>query len=655
MPVSETETLLTETRVELIAGNIVDGKFLIVREINKGGIGTVYEARHLLLEKSVAIKMLQPQSLQEQTKQRFLREAQLTSLLIHPHIVALREFGVWEGTVPYLVMDLLPGRTLDNLIQSGQTRDTAVCLKLAAQIGQAMAYAHERKIIHRDLKPSNVIVGGLEPDQFFARIVDFGIARTLCDGDSALTQTGEIVGTPNYMSPEQATGLVADERSDIYSFGCLLYEVCAGHPPFQGDSIMSVVAQHVHSLPQQSSVDEKSWPLIETCMAKDPANRYQSFQEVVEDIDLLRQGLPLKNSKRKSGVLEQAPRSAEAQADDIVVSWRRLILVFVFIILLLLAASGYSLGTPAWLLGKVAVAVFAGWFAIQDVRYESILRQKLPGQLDFAIKCLIVAAMLAQAPTDFEASTYGTLSNLPDWLAVLSISASLLSSFFLVLLLSLQILIWFLPKRNAIIVMCAILTGLICWKAPLALIPYSGYAIVRERAKETPNVLVRERVFLDAVLFLDPSNADALYDRGTSYTETKNFRLALDDYNRLISLTPKMNSPLSTTCKVRLEDVYRKRARIFEESNEIEKAIADQSEAIRLDPKAAYSYLERAQLYRRQGDSSSERKDLATAIKLNPANEFSNLRLEVLHGEHQRLDARYPQRLWSTVERCCER
>lgn len=276
---------------------IVADRFRIVRLIGQGGMGAVYEAEHLLLGRQVAIKiMLAHELLAEQIRQRFLREAQMTTELAHPNIVSTREFGVDSDSHPYLVMDFLPGPPLDQLIKETKTSHPSVYLKLAMQIAQGMGHAHKHKIIHRDLKSSNIIVVGSEPSEFTAKIVDFGIAKILSD-ESALTRTGELVGTPNYMSPEQASGQQADERSDIYSFGCLLYEMCSGSPPFQADSIMGVIFQHVHAPPSQGQIEDNVWILIDRCMAKEPAERYQSFDEVVSDLSLLEQNKRLKKTQ----------------------------------------------------------------------------------------------------------------------------------------------------------------------------------------------------------------------------------------------------------------------------------------------------------------------------------------------------------------------
>lgn len=634
MSLREVETPLTVTRVELKSGTIVDGKFLIVREIGKGGVGTVYEAQHLSLGKSVAIKMLQSQSLQESTRHRFLREAQLTSMLTHPNIVALREFGVEGETLPYLVMDLLPGLPLDKLIQSGQTRDSSVYLKLASQIGQAMAYAHDNKIIHRDLKPCNIIVEGIEPEQFFARIVDFGIAKVLCDASSALTRTGEIVGTPNYMSPEQATGALSDERSDIYSFGCMLYELCEGQPPFQGDSIMSVIAQHVHALPQKRFIDDKFWLLIERCMAKDPANRYQTFHEVVEDLERLRNGKALRNQRVKPGESEHS--SSEIQLNPVKISKRKLklglflgvpLLYAIYICVLMSGFPTQRLRDLGWLLGSLVVGGIAVWHVILDLRKGNLMQSRY-AQLDFVLKCLIVVATLAQILTDFESLTnWITQTNfLPDWLAVLGIFTKLLLWFLLVPLFCLRILWKSESARNAVIAVLIVFAGLLCLRWPLTMVLQSAYLdqAVAPNMHMRPNIN-RTRPFLNAALFINPLDTDCLAARAKSYVETNDFQLALDDYTKLISLKPKWNFPLCPgsnifcLCMVELEDVYCDRARIFKVTNQIDLAIADLTEAIKLDPKNTEHYFERALLYGKQGDFASAKRDLDTARQLAPA------------------------------------
>ncbi len=285
------------TIVSLNNGDIVDSRFVIEKEIGKGGMGVVYRAHDSLLNKTVALKVMQlRQTIDPQVAERFTLEARITTELSHPNVVTVRGFGIDEAGRPYLVMNYLNGVPLDEWIKNKSTRDYGqVLLDLATQIASGMTHAHGQRIIHRDLKASNIFITEENPGDYQPKILDFGIAKMLNE-ESGLTCTGQIVGTPHYMSPEQASGHQADERSDIYSFGCLIYEMFVGHPPFRGDNMMAVLSQHLHSVPLQSYVPAYIWPLVERCLAKDPKNRYQSFDQISADLADVRQGKTLKQN-----------------------------------------------------------------------------------------------------------------------------------------------------------------------------------------------------------------------------------------------------------------------------------------------------------------------------------------------------------------------
>jgi serine/threonine-protein kinase len=213
------------------ANQLIDGRYQLVRRIGMGGMGEVWEARQLPLDRHVAIKFLT----HEEGGPRFLREAQAIIAVAHDGVVHVHDFGVTPDGVPYFVMDLLTGRTLDVVIRQHGPMPWEHVRRIALELSDALAHAHGRGVIHRDLKPSNVFV--LEPPPArgsSVKLIDFGIVKLLDADQPKLTKTGYIQGTPAYMAPEQVLGEAVDGRTDIYGLGCLLYFMLAARRPFEG-------------------------------------------------------------------------------------------------------------------------------------------------------------------------------------------------------------------------------------------------------------------------------------------------------------------------------------------------------------------------------------------------------------------------------------
>jgi serine/threonine protein kinase len=263
----------------LVAGTMIDGRYEILAFIGKGGMCEVYRARHLQLDKSVAIKILQ-QSASAASKEasRFRRESQAIAALKHPNIVSAYGFGMLTDR-PYLAIELLDGESLASRLARVQRLDKQSFVRICAQICDALGYAHQLGVIHRDVKPNNVMI----TDDDDVRLVDFGISKFVEDvkgGSQKLTQTGQIIGTVLYMSPEQSLGQRTDARSDIYSLGCLMYELLVGKPPFDADTPFALLYKHGNE-PVQDSPYLGEWaPIIFACLQKEPNDRPQTAAEV---------------------------------------------------------------------------------------------------------------------------------------------------------------------------------------------------------------------------------------------------------------------------------------------------------------------------------------------------------------------------------------
>ena len=276
-----------------LTGQIVGGRFEIVRMIGQGGMGAVFEARHETLPRKFAIKILRPELAQSpEFVQRFRREAIAAGRIEHPNVVYITDFGHMDDGSLYLVMEYLEGEGLDQVLSRHVRLPLSRAIPILAQIADALDAAHCVQVVHRDLKPENILLTEVRGRKDVIKIFDFGIARVRTAefmGES-LTMRGQVFGTAEYMSPEHATGEECDGRSDIYAVGCLAYELLTGEPPFSGEP-MHVLQAHVNRPVTPPSMRLKDHPvpsaydaLVLRCLAKDPAQRYQSASELRQDL-----------------------------------------------------------------------------------------------------------------------------------------------------------------------------------------------------------------------------------------------------------------------------------------------------------------------------------------------------------------------------------
>src|SRR6478672_265256 len=275
-----------------LVGQVFSNRYRIERELAHGGMAEVYLARDESLDRLVALKALFPEFAREPSfVERFRREAQAAANLNHPNIVGIYDWGQEDGTY-FIVMEYVEGRSLRDLIRSEGLIDPGRAADITAEIASALAFAHRSGVVHRDVKPGNVLI----TPQGNVKVTDFGIARAgTSDG---LTQTGSVMGTATYFSPEQAQGLAVDGRSDVYSVGVVLYELVCGVAPFVGDSPVSVAYKHVREEAIAPSLRNPDVPhgleqIIMSALAKDPDHRYQSADDLRADILRFRRGRPL--------------------------------------------------------------------------------------------------------------------------------------------------------------------------------------------------------------------------------------------------------------------------------------------------------------------------------------------------------------------------
>lgn len=281
-----------------LGGSLLASRYEFLEVLGEGGIGIVFKARQPLMEKLVAIKMLHFKQQNQEIVERFNLEAKAVSRLDHHNAIAIYDFGVTECGQPFMVMEYILGWNLADLIRQQGALPLEFTLDICIQICDGMAHAHATGVLHRDIKPANIILKHYDEGPPVVKILDFGLAK-LKDLDPknspALTKAGQVFGSPMYMSPEQAKGQTVDERSDIYSLGCILYEMLSGMAPHLSDNTMTLMFMHVseeakplHELRPDLDLPESIEPVISKVLNKDPEQRYQTMRALKEDLEQIR-------------------------------------------------------------------------------------------------------------------------------------------------------------------------------------------------------------------------------------------------------------------------------------------------------------------------------------------------------------------------------
>lgn len=269
--------------------HLLAGRYEIGEVLGFGGMSEVHRGRDTVLGRDVAVKIMRPELARDETfYQRFRREAQNSASLNHPSIVAIYDTGeerTDDGALPYIVMELVEGDTIRDIVKMDGPLEVERALGVMADVCGALDFSHKKGIIHRDVKPANIMISR----DGAVKVMDFGIARAVSDASSTLTNTSSVLGTAQYLSPEQARGETVDARSDLYSAGCVLYEMVAGAPPFTGESPVAVAYQHVRESPQPPSainpeVGRYVDAVVMQAMAKNPENRYDTAGDMRTDL-----------------------------------------------------------------------------------------------------------------------------------------------------------------------------------------------------------------------------------------------------------------------------------------------------------------------------------------------------------------------------------
>ncbi|CAN5739218.1 hypothetical protein BH10CYA1_BH10CYA1_34620 [soil metagenome] len=292
---------------------ILNQRYELLQRVGQGGIGFVYKGRDVTNGNIVALKIMRPElARNELATKRVMREVEVVSRLSNANLGNVYGYGQEQDGAPYLVMEFIEGRNMEDLLQAEGKLKIGRAMEIFTQICCGLIGAHSNGIIHRDLKPSNVIINQVESGQDHATIVDFGFARLLREANDSLklTQEGEVFGSPAYMSPEQCLGEELDVRSDIYSFGCLMYETLTGVAPLLGENVLATVAKQIRSTPssmhsRDAAIPEDLDAIVLKCLSKEPLHRYQSVTDLRQDLEKVKRGGHIKATVKRAPSKDQ--------------------------------------------------------------------------------------------------------------------------------------------------------------------------------------------------------------------------------------------------------------------------------------------------------------------------------------------------------------
>lgn len=330
---------------------IEGGRYRVEKLLGQGGMGQVYRGEDTLLNKTVAIKVLFPNTPDSVIK-RFHTEAVALAALSHPNILTVHQFGQAENGQLYLVMDFIKGESLDAMIQKRGAQTFYDVLPIFEKICRGLRYAHNNRVLHRDIKPSNVMLSSDKTQEGSVKLVDFGLAKA-ADKDFELTKTGTAMGSPPYMSPEAVRGTESDERSDIYSLGCTFFEMMVGVPPLLGDNPLHTMMAQLHRLPPTLSeasgkrFDEEVELFVQKCMKKDPKDRFQSMDELISSLNKVKASLESKKEMSLAALASGVYSSGSFLAGKVFSADRRLLVI-----------GGFAIGL-ALIVGLASVLISA--------------------------------------------------------------------------------------------------------------------------------------------------------------------------------------------------------------------------------------------------------------------------------------------------------
>ncbi len=350
--------------IGLKPGAIIAGNYRIIRPIGRGGMGEVYLAVHQRLDKRCALKVIPPDKVTKEAWQRFKQEAQVISKLNHQNIVQVSDLGIHAECLPYYAMEFISGQSLADILTERKRMKLESVIEVFLQVCDGVEYAHKSGVIHRDLKPGNIMLTTDVSDRVVVKILDFGLAKLSQPGrlKQSLTLAGDIFGSPFYMSPEQCSGEALDNRSDIYSVGCTMFECLTGQPPFNGNRTAAIIASHqgspapaLASLAGPGVFSDSVEIVMAKLLRKNPVERYQTMAELRDDLEKVQRGeevLPFYVSRAapvSPATMATKPASRGATASGVKISGAKVSSVSS-------GASKYTIGAIAFLFALIGLA-----------------------------------------------------------------------------------------------------------------------------------------------------------------------------------------------------------------------------------------------------------------------------------------------------------
>ncbi|MBX9724696.1 MAG: serine/threonine protein kinase, partial [Candidatus Obscuribacterales bacterium] len=289
-----------------LVGARLQNRFDIISILGTGASSTVYKANHLLLDQLVAIKVLHSvHSDSQQSQQRFQKEATVLNSFTHPNIVRFFSFGSTDDGRNFMVLEFLEGKTLAEILKEKEALSMTEAMPIFKDICKGLSYAHEHDVIHRDLKPGNVINVSGENDKTLSKILDFGVVKTTRE-DLSMTKTGTLIGSANYMSPEQCSSKEIGKSTDIYSMGCLMYETLVGAAPMQAETDLLTMSNHLNKtvkyVPAKHGISRELERIILRCLEKDSKKRYSNSSELLSALEAA-DGTPIAKAPKHTGML----------------------------------------------------------------------------------------------------------------------------------------------------------------------------------------------------------------------------------------------------------------------------------------------------------------------------------------------------------------
>jgi serine/threonine protein kinase/tetratricopeptide (TPR) repeat protein len=619
-------------RTEKISASVGD-RYELLEVIGQGGMGTVYRAKDKILGKEFAIKVLRDElATDESAIKRFEQEAKSASELTHANMLAVYDHGRTTSGAPFIVMDLLEGESLAQLLKRETRLDPSRVMNISSQVCDALAHAHMKGLVHRDLKPSNIMLVNNELSTDSVKVLDFGIAKLMPSSNREtqnLTQTGELFGSPSYMSPEQCLGCNLDARSDVYSLGCMMYEMLTGKPPFAGKNPIQTVVKHLNEAPPPigkllpaAKLPGGLESIVMCCLEKDPEARYQSMDRVRADLQLICSGQVPKQPKKP------AAKSAKS------ISPTTLVFATIGALALIGAAPSPFLPLICFLLLTVLVGKsLKQQFKRNNAETRTALAFWKTSTLLFLFVFMVMfVLMLAMSfMSDLHLNLPATQSSLMLLIGLLCMG--LLVSPLMALASAIawgfyKVISFFnLSPRASKHLNIGLLVVLMCTltvaRPQVAYVPYffASFLDAAQLAKSDgpPEMKkLKPNPFYDVAIFLDPELAQAYYNRA-SQRSSIDPQGAISDFTKVIELNPKPGLFRWVTPALALKD----RAELYSRTGNNEQAIMDVTKAISLEPEDSVLYENRAYYYEKLHQYQKARDDYTRAIANNASSSWA--------------------------------